>query len=322
MRCRADAIIAVSSLLLTAALPAIADAGTSARQSSDPRGGASATTPIPTGSASGSGGAGVTITTAGSGAATATVVALPGSLPTTVTGNGFTMTTQASAQYNRSLLFSGAVDASGPGSGVAVQRFDKTYGWTTVAEATVGLGGTFSATWKTNHTGLLAMRAISLPIGANGTPTAPTAATASARTQTPPTGTTGGTGTTGTTGATSTSGGASWSLPTGTPTPSGSPAVDVTVYKTWVATQYGPGFFGHRTACGETLRKAMIGVASRTLRCGTQVALYYNGSMLVAPVIDRGPYANGASWDLTVATAKALGVTGTATIGAQSLNSH
>ena len=36
-------------------------------------------------------------------------------------------------------------------------------------------------------------------------------------------------------------------------------------------------------------------------------------------MIDRGPYANGADWDLTVATGKALGITGTAHIGAVSL---
>jgi hypothetical protein len=320
MRCRADAIIAVSSLLLTAALPAVADAGATAQLSGDPSGGATttATAPTPTGSPNGSGGAGVTITTPVSGAPAATVVALPGNLPTSVSGNGFTMTTQASAQYNRSLVFTGIVAAAGPGSGVAVQRFDKTYGWTTVAGATVALDDTFTATWKTNHAGLLAMRAISLPIAVSGTPIA---ATASARTQSAPSPPGAPTSTAGSS-ATSISGGASWSLPTGTPTPSGSPAIDVTVYKTSVATEYGPGFFGHRTACGETLSKATIGVASRTLRCGTQVAVYYNGSMLVVPVIDRGPYANGATWDLTMATGKALGVTGTATIGAQALNSH
>jgi hypothetical protein len=36
-------------------------------------------------------------------------------------------------------------------------------------------------------------------------------------------------------------------------------------------------------------------------------------------VIDRGPYANHADWDLTTATATALGIDGTATIGAVSL---
>jgi rare lipoprotein A (peptidoglycan hydrolase) len=44
---------------------------------------------------------------------------------------------------------------------------------------------------------------------------------------------------------------------------------------------------------------------------------------MVVPVIDRGPYANHADWDLTAAAAKALGTysAGVATIGAVSLPS-
>ena len=52
------------------------------------------------------------------------------------------------------------------------------------------------------------------------------------------------------------------------------------------------------------------------------MAVYYHGRTLVVPVIDRGPYANGADWDLTVATGKALGIEGTAQIGAVSLPSR
>jgi rare lipoprotein A len=63
----------------------------------------------------------------------------------------------------------------------------------------------------------------------------------------------------------------------------------------------------------------MIGLANRTLRCGESVAVYYHGRTLVVPVIDRGPYANGADWDLTEATGKALGIHGTAQIDAVSL---
>jgi hypothetical protein len=98
-----------------------------------------------------------------------------------------------------------------------------------------------------------------------------------------------------------------------------SPAVTVTVYRPSIATQYGPGFWGKRTACGLALRKQTLGVANRTLRCGTPVALYYRGRAIVVPVIDRGPYANGADWDLTEATGQALGIAGTAWIGAVSL---
>jgi rare lipoprotein A len=97
------------------------------------------------------------------------------------------------------------------------------------------------------------------------------------------------------------------------------PSLTTTVYRPSKATEYGPGFYGRKTACGQRLRKGMIGLANRTLRCGESVAIYYQGRTLVVPVIDRGPYANGADWDLTEATGKALGIEGTAQIDAVSL---
>ncbi len=99
----------------------------------------------------------------------------------------------------------------------------------------------------------------------------------------------------------------------------GLPTVNVTVFLPASATLYGPGFYGHRTACGVVLRHSTIGVAHRWLPCGTPVAVYYQGRTLIVPVIDRGPYANGANWDLTMATGQALGMNGTAQVGAVSL---
>ncbi len=93
----------------------------------------------------------------------------------------------------------------------------------------------------------------------------------------------------------------------------------VIIYRPATATQYGPGFYGHRTACGAVLRRKTLGVANRTLPCGTRVAVYYGGRMIVVPVIDRGPYTRGVDWDLTEATGRALGIRGTARIGAVSL---
>jgi peptidoglycan lytic transglycosylase len=91
----------------------------------------------------------------------------------------------------------------------------------------------------------------------------------------------------------------------------------VMVYKPTIATWYGPGFFGNQTACGQVLSPDLQGVAHRSLPCGTQVAFTYNGRSIVVPVIDRGPYGvAGADWDLTQATAAALGITATATLGA------
>lgn len=94
------------------------------------------------------------------------------------------------------------------------------------------------------------------------------------------------------------------------------PTVSITVYRRSTATLYGPGFWGHRTACGEILRRRTVGVANRTLPCGTPVEIYYRGQVITVPVIDRGPYAHGASWDLTMATGRALGILGTEVIGA------
>jgi len=73
-----------------------------------------------------------------------------------------------------------------------------------------------------------------------------------------------------------------------------------------LATWYGPGFFGNETACGKTLTRQTTGVAHRTLPCGSKVVLRYKGRYVRTKVIDRGPFANGAKWDLTQATAKSL----------------
>jgi len=98
-----------------------------------------------------------------------------------------------------------------------------------------------------------------------------------------------------------------------------SPAVTVIVYRRSEATLYGPGLYGRHTACGERLTPSTIGLANRTLPCGTRVALEYDGRTMVVPVIDRGPYGTIADWDLTMATGRALRMPGTEWIGAVSL---
>jgi hypothetical protein len=72
------------------------------------------------------------------------------------------------------------------------------------------------------------------------------------------------------------------------------------------ASWYGPGLYGNKTACGQILRATTIGVAHRSLPCGTMVKFVYEGHALLAPVIDRGPYVNGRAWDLTAAASEAL----------------
>lgn len=85
------------------------------------------------------------------------------------------------------------------------------------------------------------------------------------------------------------------------------PQVAVAVYRRGVASWYGPGDYGKSTACGVVLDRTTLGVAHRTLPCGTPVALTYHGRMLIVPVIDRGPFTPGRTWDLTEATFQALG---------------
>lgn len=89
----------------------------------------------------------------------------------------------------------------------------------------------------------------------------------------------------------------------------------VSVFRPAKATWYGPRFFGRRTACGITLRRSTLGVAHKTLPCGTQISLLHRGRTITVPVIDRGPFANGASWDLTEATAEALDAKATVKLG-------
>ena len=95
-----------------------------------------------------------------------------------------------------------------------------------------------------------------------------------------------------------------------------SPALPLTVYRPALATWYGPGFYGHTTACGIELTPDLVGVAHRSLPCGTSVAVHYGSRTLVVPVVDRGPYGSEARWDLTEAAAQQLGLTQTDRIGA------
>lgn len=88
----------------------------------------------------------------------------------------------------------------------------------------------------------------------------------------------------------------------------------LSVYRRGEATWYGPGFYGNTTACGQTLRRKTLGVAHRTLPCGTKVDFLYKARRITVRVIDRGPYGE-ADWDLTNATAKRLRFEGRDIIG-------
>jgi len=64
---------------------------------------------------------------------------------------------------------------------------------------------------------------------------------------------------------------------------------------------------GGNLACGGELTSSTLGVANKTLPCGTLVTLRYAGHTVRVPVVDRGPYVEGREFDLTEATKRALG---------------
>ncbi|MHB8531579.1 MAG: septal ring lytic transglycosylase RlpA family protein [Solirubrobacteraceae bacterium] len=64
---------------------------------------------------------------------------------------------------------------------------------------------------------------------------------------------------------------------------------------------------GGGLACGGQLTSATMGVANKTLPCGTLVTLRYGARSVRVPVVDRGPYVEGREFDLTEATKRALG---------------
>jgi rare lipoprotein A len=78
------------------------------------------------------------------------------------------------------------------------------------------------------------------------------------------------------------------------------------VYRYANASWYGPGLYGNRLGCGGTLGPGSVGVAHKTLPCGTKVSFRRNGRTMRVPVIDRGPYVAGREYDLTAATARKL----------------
>jgi hypothetical protein len=88
----------------------------------------------------------------------------------------------------------------------------------------------------------------------------------------------------------------------------------VTVYRARFASWYGPGLYGNTLACGGRLSPGTVGVAHKTLPCGTKVTLHNKGRTVRTKVIDRGPYVGGRFYDLTAATKQKLGFGSTGTV--------
>jgi rare lipoprotein A (peptidoglycan hydrolase) len=86
----------------------------------------------------------------------------------------------------------------------------------------------------------------------------------------------------------------------------GRPLGRLNVYRTANASWYGPGLYGNRLGCGGTLSPGRLGVAHKSLPCGSRLTLRRGARSVRVRVIDRGPYVSGREFDLTEATARRL----------------
>jgi rare lipoprotein A len=78
------------------------------------------------------------------------------------------------------------------------------------------------------------------------------------------------------------------------------------VYRRTSVSWYGPGLYGNRLSCGGRLTPSTLGVAHKTLPCGSRVTLRKGDRVVRVKVVDRGPYVGGREFDLTAATRSRL----------------
>lgn len=160
------------------------------------------------------------------------------------------------------------------GRTVRLQRQTPAGRWRTAATAHVRKDGTFSIPWRTRAARNHELRLVLLAVRGSAHTTVPGGAAAA----------------------------------------NASAPVQVAVLGRTRASWFGPGFYGGKTACGLVLREGTEGVAHRTLPCGSQVEIRHEGTSVVVPVIDRGPFANKADFDLTKNVADRIGLDGVAAI--------
>ncbi len=97
-------------------------------------------------------------------------------------------------------------------------------------------------------------------------------------------------------------------LPRPAPRPAAAPTIAMTL--TGVASWYGPGFHGRRSASGEIFNQRAMTAAHRHLPFGTRVRVtnLHNGRQVVVRINDRGPFIHGRIIDLSTGAADTLGM--------------
>jgi rare lipoprotein A len=77
-----------------------------------------------------------------------------------------------------------------------------------------------------------------------------------------------------------------------------------------VASWYGPGFAGRKTASGERFDPHQMTAAHRTLPFGSKVRVTHTGRSVVVRINDRGPFVRSRVIDVSQAAARDLGLIG------------
>ena len=101
----------------------------------------------------------------------------------------------------------------------------------------------------------------------------------------------------------------------GAPKPTYFPGYPIGFVERGVASWYGPGFHGNKTANGERYDMHQLTAAHRTLPLGSiaVVRSLSTDRQVTIRINDRGPFARGRVLDLSFAGAQALGMTGVGT---------
>jgi rare lipoprotein A len=99
------------------------------------------------------------------------------------------------------------------------------------------------------------------------------------------------------------------------PSPSPSHTASTAYSKEGIASWYGPGFHGRKTASGERFNQRDLTCAHRTLPFGTRLKVtnLANGEILIVTVNDRGPFVKNRIVDLSREAARRLDILGTGT---------
>jgi rare lipoprotein A len=105
-------------------------------------------------------------------------------------------------------------------------------------------------------------------------------------------------------------GGAGCSIVSHPPAP---PVVDGT--QVGIASWYGPGFHGNRTASGEVFDQHELTAAHPSLPLGTRAVVtnLTNGRSVEVRINDRGPFVGGRAIDLSYGAARTIGMIGPGT---------